>query len=57
VRFEFKSGTVSVVLPLSLFHLESCLLVSWCPGGKCGMAGSDEDCGKSRQLGAEGRGW
>jgi hypothetical protein len=22
---------------------ESCLLVSWCAGGKCGMACSDED--------------
>jgi hypothetical protein len=35
---------------------ESCLLVSWCAGGKCDMAGSDEDRGKSRRLGVEDRG-
>jgi hypothetical protein len=33
------------------------LLVSWCAGGRCGMAGSDEDHGRSRGLGAEDRGW
>jgi hypothetical protein len=27
---------------------ESRLLVSWCAGGTCGMACSDEDRGKSR---------
>jgi hypothetical protein len=36
---------------------ESRLLVSWCAGGKCGMAYSDEDCGRSRRSGAEDRGW
>jgi hypothetical protein len=36
---------------------ESCLLVSWCAGGSCGMACSDEDCGRSRRPGAEDRGW
>jgi hypothetical protein len=35
---------------------ESCLLVSWCAGGRCGMACSDEDCGSSRRSSAEGRG-
>jgi hypothetical protein len=35
---------------------ESCLLVSWCAGGRCGMACSDEDCGSSRRPSAEGRG-
>jgi hypothetical protein len=32
------------------------LLVSWCAGGKCGMACSDEDHGRSRKPGAEDRG-
>jgi hypothetical protein len=29
------------------------LLVSWCAGGRCGMAGSDEDRGRSKRPGAE----
>jgi hypothetical protein len=29
------------------------LLVSWCAGGRCGMACSDEDRGRSRRPGAE----
>jgi hypothetical protein len=36
---------------------ESHLLVSWCAGGRCGMACSDEDRGRSRKPGAEDRGW
>jgi hypothetical protein len=36
---------------------ESCLLVSWCAGGRCGMTGSDEDRARSRRPGAEDRGW
>jgi hypothetical protein len=32
------------------------LLVSWCVGGRCSMAGSDEDRGRSRSD-AEDRGW
>jgi hypothetical protein len=36
---------------------ESCLLVSWCVGGRCGMACSDEDRGRSRRPGVEDRGW
>jgi hypothetical protein len=36
---------------------ESCLLVSWCAGGRCGMACSNEDRGRSRRLGAEDRVW
>jgi hypothetical protein len=31
---------------------ESCLLVSWCVGDRCGMAGSDDDCGRSRRPSA-----
>jgi hypothetical protein len=33
------------------------LLVSWCVGGRCGMACSDEDRGRSGRPGAEDRGW
>jgi hypothetical protein len=33
------------------------LLVSWCAGGRCDMAASDEDHGRSRRPGAEDRGW
>jgi hypothetical protein len=36
---------------------ESCLHVSWCAGGRCSMAGSDEDHGRSRRPGAEDQGW
>jgi hypothetical protein len=33
------------------------LLVSWCAGDRCDMAGSNEDHGKSRRPSAEDRGW
>jgi hypothetical protein len=33
------------------------LLVSWCAGGRCGIACSNEDHGRSRRPGAEDRGW
>jgi hypothetical protein len=46
-----------VLLSLSCSCGELCLLVSWCAGGRCGMAGSDEDRGKSRRPGAQDRGW
>jgi hypothetical protein len=36
---------------------ESRLLISWCVGDMCDMAGSDEDHGRSRRPGAEDRGW
>jgi hypothetical protein len=32
---------------------ESRLLVSWCAGGRYGMAGSDDDRGRSRRPDAE----
>jgi hypothetical protein len=32
-------------------------LVLWCAGGRCGMACSDEDHGRSRRPGAEDQGW
>jgi hypothetical protein len=33
------------------------LLVSWCAGGRCGMACNNEDHGRNRRPGAEDRGW
>jgi hypothetical protein len=36
---------------------ESCLLVSWCAGDRCGMTDSDKDHGRSRRSGADDRGW
>jgi hypothetical protein len=36
---------------------ESCLLVSWCVGDRCGMTNIDEDHGRSRRPGAEDRRW
>jgi hypothetical protein len=47
-----------MVLPLlSILVGESRLLVLWCAGDKCDMAGSDENRGRSRRPGAEDRGW
>jgi hypothetical protein len=46
-----------VVLLLSILYGESRLLVSWCAGNRCDMAGSDEDCDRSRRPGAEDQGW
>jgi hypothetical protein len=58
MRFEFEYGIVS--FSFSFFFVsfrESCLLVSWCAGGRCGTACSDEDRGWSRRPGAEDQGW
>jgi hypothetical protein len=46
-----------VLLPLLCSCGESCLLVSWCAGGRSGMAGSDEDHGRSRKPDAEDLRW
>jgi hypothetical protein len=58
VRFEFESeiGSFCFSFTFVLFG-ESCLLVSLCTGGRCGMACNDEDGGRSRRPGAEDRGW
>jgi hypothetical protein len=56
-RFEFESGIVLFCFFIFVSFGESHLLVSWCAGGRCGMACSDEDCGRSRRPGAEDRGW
>jgi hypothetical protein len=54
--FEFESETVSFCFSFTLVSFrESCLLVSWCAGGRCSMACSDEDRGMSRRPGAEDR--
>jgi hypothetical protein len=42
---------------LSVSHGEMCLLVSWCVGDRCGMAGRDDNRGRSRRLGADDQKW
>jgi hypothetical protein len=46
-----------VVLLLSILCGESCLLVSWCVGDRCDMAGNDEDLDRSRIPAAEDQRW
>jgi hypothetical protein len=53
--FEFESETVLFFTFVSFG--ESRLLVSWCAGGRCGIACSDEDRGRSRRPGAEDQEW
>jgi hypothetical protein len=56
--FEFESRIVSFCSSFTFVSFrESCLLVSWCAGGRCGMACSDDDHGRSRRPGEEDRGW
>jgi hypothetical protein len=58
VRFEFESAIVLFYFSFTFVLFgESCLLVSWCAGGRCDMACSDKDRGRSRTPGAEDRGW
>jgi hypothetical protein len=45
-----------VVLPHYLSYGESRLFVLWCAGGRCSMAGSDEDHDRSRRPDAEDQG-
>jgi hypothetical protein len=56
-RFEFEFEIVSFCFFYLVSFRESCLLVSWCAGGRCGMTYSDEDRDRSRRPGAEDRGW
>jgi hypothetical protein len=57
-RFEFESEIFLFCLSFTFVSFgESCLLVSWCVGGWCGMACSDKNRGRSRRPGAEDRGW
>jgi hypothetical protein len=56
--FEFESGIVLFYFSFTFVSLgESCLLVSWCAGGRCGMACSDEERGRTRRPDAEDRRW
>jgi hypothetical protein len=58
VRFKFKSGIILLYFSFIFVSFgESRLLVSWCAGGRCNMACSDEDRGRGRRPGAEDRGW
>jgi hypothetical protein len=57
VRFEFESGTFRWFTFIFILFGESCLLVSWCAGGMCDMADSDENRGRSRRPAIEDRGW
>jgi hypothetical protein len=58
VRFKFEFGTVLFCFSFIFVSFgESCLLVSWCAGGRCGMTCSDEDHGRSRRPGVEDWGW
>jgi hypothetical protein len=57
VRFELDSGTFYLFYLYLVSCGESCLLVSWCAGDRCGMADNDEDGGRSRIPNAENRGW
>jgi hypothetical protein len=58
VRFEFESGIVLFYFSFNFVSFgESCLLVSWCAGGRCGMACSDEYHDRSRRPSVEDRGW
>jgi hypothetical protein len=57
-RFEFKYGIVSFSFSFTFVSFgESRLLVSWCAGGKYGMACSDEDNGRSSRPGADDWRW
>jgi hypothetical protein len=57
-RFEFKSGIVLFYFSFIFVSFrESRLLVSWCAGGRCGLACSNENRGRSRRPGVEDRGW
>jgi hypothetical protein len=54
IEFEFRTCL------LFYLHLclcgETCLLISWCTGGRCGMVDSDDDHDRSRRPGAGDRG-
>jgi hypothetical protein len=57
-KFKFESGTVSFVLPLSLYCSENCVCLS--RGMQvvgAGMTCSDENHARSRRPDAEDRGW
>jgi hypothetical protein len=56
--FEFEFGTILFYFSFIFVSFgETRLLVSWCAGGRCGMACRDEHRGRSRRPGAEDRRW
>jgi hypothetical protein len=56
--FEFESGIVLFYFSFIFVSFgESCLLVSLCACGRCGMTCNDEDRGRSKRPDAEDRGW
>jgi hypothetical protein len=57
-RIEFESRIVLFYFSLIFFSFEeSCLLVSWCTGGRYGMTCSDKNRGRSRRLDTEDQRW
>jgi hypothetical protein len=55
--FEFEYETILFCFSFTFISFgESCLLVSWCAGGRCGMACSDDDRDRSRRPDAEDQG-
>jgi hypothetical protein len=56
-RFEFESGTFRWFYYYTFVRVESRLLVSWCAGDRCDMAGSDDDHDRSRRPDAEDQRW
>jgi hypothetical protein len=57
-RFEFEFGIVLFYFSFTFVSFrEPRLLVSWCAGGRCDMAYSDENHGRSRRTGVDDRGW
>jgi hypothetical protein len=57
-KFEFEFGIVLFYFSFIFVSFgESRLFISWCAGGRCDMACSDEDRGRSRRPDAEDRGW
>jgi hypothetical protein len=57
-RFEFESEIVLFCFSFTFVLFgESCLLVSWCAGGRCGMTCSDKGHSRSRRSGVEDQGW
>jgi hypothetical protein len=56
-RFEFKFGTFCLFYFILVSFEKSCLLVSLCAGGRCGMTVSDEDRDRSRRPDADDQRW
>jgi hypothetical protein len=61
IVFSLHRESLKLILamnPLSevVLSQESCLLLSWCAGGRCDVTGSDSDCSRSRRSDVEDRG-